>query len=327
MKTAIGAHSGTFHCDEALACGMLKLLPQFKDVAIVRTRDQSVLEKCNIVVDVGGVYDHNTKRYDHHQRTFTTCYDEIGHKTKLSSAGLVYKHFGREVIKQLCGEVAVSDEDLEIIYKKVYKNFVEEIDGIDNGIECFDSEVRNYNVTTNLSARVGRLNPSWYEESDDDTRNELFRSAVVLTRTEFVQRVNGYLYDWLPAKEIVVKAVTECINNKERILIFDEFCPWKSHLFDCEEKLGKEGEVLYVLYPEDGSTRESGKWRIQAAPVDTNSFAQRKSLPEPWRGLRDDKLSKESGVDGCVFVHTAGFIGGNLSFDGAYAMAKLAVKF
>ena len=49
---------------------------------------------------------------------------------------------------------------------------------------------------------------------------------------------------------------------------------------------------------------ESGKWRIQAAPVDTESFAQRKSLPEPWRGLRDDALSKESGIDGCVFVHS-----------------------
>eukprot|EP00954_Amorphochlora_amoebiformis_P019276 1331619-Amorphochlora_amoeboformis.AAC.2 len=27
---AIGTHSGTFHCDEALACYMLKLLPEFK---------------------------------------------------------------------------------------------------------------------------------------------------------------------------------------------------------------------------------------------------------------------------------------------------------
>ena len=326
LKTAIGTHSGTFHCDEALACGMLKLLPQFKDVPIVRTRNQSLLEKCDIVVDVGGIYDHKAKRYDHHQRTFTTVYEEIGHKTKLSSAGLVYKHYGRDVIKQVCSEVEVSEEDLEIIYKKVYKNFVEEIDGVDNGVECFNGDDRNYNVTTNLSARVGRLNPSWHEPSDDDTRNELFRSAVVLTRTEFVERVYGYLYDWLPAKEIVTKAVTECVNKQERILIFDDYCPWKSHMFDCEEKLGKEGEVLYVLYPEDGSTRESGKWRIQAAPVDTESFAQRKSLPEPWRGLRDDALSKESGIDGCVFVHTAGFIGGNLSFAGAYAMAKKAVN-
>lgn len=32
----IGTHDGTFHCDEALACALLKLLPQYKDASIVR---------------------------------------------------------------------------------------------------------------------------------------------------------------------------------------------------------------------------------------------------------------------------------------------------
>lgn len=39
----IGTHSGVFHCDEALACYMLKLLPEFEDAEIVRTRDQKVI--------------------------------------------------------------------------------------------------------------------------------------------------------------------------------------------------------------------------------------------------------------------------------------------
>ena len=104
----------------------------------------------------------------------------------------------------------------------------------DNGVECFNSKDRNYAVTTNLSARVGRSNPSWHEPSDDETRNEPFRNAVVLTRTEFIQRVHGYLYDWLPAKEIVTKAITKSFEKGERILIFDDYCPWKSHTFDTE---------------------------------------------------------------------------------------------
>ena len=49
---------------------------------------------------------------------------------------------------------------------------------------------------------------------------------------------------------------------------------------------------------------------MQAVPVSPESFASRKALPEVWRGLRDDVLSKASGVDGCVFVHASGFIGG-----------------
>lgn len=53
----IGTHSGTFHCDEALACWMLMRTNKFKHAQIVRTRDQSVLKDLDAVVDVGGVYD------------------------------------------------------------------------------------------------------------------------------------------------------------------------------------------------------------------------------------------------------------------------------
>ena len=33
----IGTHNGTFHCDEVLACFMLKQLPHYKDAEIVRS--------------------------------------------------------------------------------------------------------------------------------------------------------------------------------------------------------------------------------------------------------------------------------------------------
>ena len=32
----IGTHNGTFHCDEALACYLLRKLPEYKDAEIVR---------------------------------------------------------------------------------------------------------------------------------------------------------------------------------------------------------------------------------------------------------------------------------------------------
>ena len=69
---AIGTHDGSFHCDEALACYLLQLLPKFASTSIVRTRVPATLASCDIVVDVGGVYDHSSMRYDHHQR-FVRC--------------------------------------------------------------------------------------------------------------------------------------------------------------------------------------------------------------------------------------------------------------
>ena len=64
----IGTHNGKFHCDEVLACYMLKVLPEYREATIVRSRDPQVLDECDIVVDVGAVYDHDKLRYDHHQR-------------------------------------------------------------------------------------------------------------------------------------------------------------------------------------------------------------------------------------------------------------------
>jgi uncharacterized UPF0160 family protein len=48
-------------------------------------------------------------------------------------------------------------------------------------------------------------------------------------------------------------------------------------------------------------------------------------LPEAWRGFRDEKLDEICGVSGGVFVHAAGFIGGNKTFEGAKAMALKAL--
>ena len=64
----IGTHSGKFHADEAFACWMLTQLPELRGATVLRTRDATLLDQCAIVVDVGGVYSHDTCRYDHHQR-------------------------------------------------------------------------------------------------------------------------------------------------------------------------------------------------------------------------------------------------------------------
>ena len=61
--------------------------------------------------------------------------------TKLSSAGLVYLHFGRRVIGQIIEEDEKSSV-VDVIYKKVYENFIEEIDAVDNGITQCDEKPR-----------------------------------------------------------------------------------------------------------------------------------------------------------------------------------------
>ncbi len=47
-------------------------------------------------------------------------------------------------------------------------------------------------------------------------------------------------------------------------------------------------------------------------PETPTSFESRKALPEAWRGVRDEALSGLIGIEGAVFCHASGFIGGAL---------------
>lgn len=73
---------------------MLKLLPEYKDAEIVRTRDMEKLNECDIVVDVGAVFDHQKKRYDHHQREFnetlSSLRPELGDKYKIKWVSIIF---------------------------------------------------------------------------------------------------------------------------------------------------------------------------------------------------------------------------------------------
>ncbi|CAM4680299.1 MYG1 exonuclease isoform X1 [Caretta caretta] len=320
MAPRIGTHSGTFHCDEALACYLLRLLPQYRDAEIVRTREPQLLSECDVVVDVGGEYDPQKHRYDHHQRSFAQSMHclrpDKPWKTKLSSAGLVYFHFGSQILASLLG-LKEEDPIVQALYDKLYENFVEEIDAIDNGIAQWDGEPR-YAMTTNLSARVANLNPRW-NDTDQDTEAG-FKKAMELVGQEFLDRLNYYHHSWLPARVLVEEAIQKRfkVDPSGEILLFSQGgCPWKEHLFSLESELGVEKPIKFVLYAD-----QSGQWRVQCVPAGLHTFQNRLSLPEEWRGVRDEALSQLSGIPGCVFVHASGFIGGNRTQEGALRMAQ-----
>ena len=316
----IGTHNGVFHCDEVLACYMLKRIPLYQNAEILRTRDSEILKTCDIVVDVGGVYDPSHHRYDHHQRDFNETMNSLSPdkpwKTKLSSAGLVYYHFGEKVVRAVLGDEE-DDEAIKNVYNQVYEYFIQEIDGIDNGVPMFDGEP-SYRITTNLSSRVGSFNPAWNSELGDETGS--FYEAYKLVGKEFEDRVNSVARIWWPARHLVKQALQNRFNvhSSGEIIEFPDgkACPWKEHLFQLEKELNLEPNIKFVLFSDN-----QGNWRVQAVPVAVGSFICRVFLLEEWQGLRDDALSAASGVPDCIFVHATGFIGGNKTRDGVVQMA------
>jgi len=299
---------------------MLRMTDEYKDAEIVRTRDEKQLVTLPILVDVGSIYDPSKSRYDHHQRGFFQTLSSK-HKTKLSSAGLIYKHYGVDILKKLTK--FDKESEIEILYNKVYESFVEALDGIDNGIPQYPTEVLpNYIINTDLSARVAKLNPSWNEKNVDI--NERFNQAIELTGKEFVSCVMGIAQSWMPARNIVKSAIEKRMqdDNSGQIVVLKEFTVWTRHLLDLETEMKIEKPLTYILFPDSASN----KWRVQAIPVSSASFNSRLPLPEEWRGLRDDQLSQIAKIPKCIFVHASGFIGGNETFEGAMQMATKSLS-
>ncbi|KAK0167300.1 hypothetical protein PV327_004717 [Microctonus hyperodae] len=319
----IGTHNGAFHCDEALACFMLKQLPDFKTAEIIRSRDNEVLNTCDIVVDVGGEYNHSRKRYDHHMREFKETAssvlkrDDCNWDIKLSSAGLIYCHYGHQIIKQLVPEL-MDDEDIHSIFKRVYESLIQEVDAIDNGVSMFEGEPK-YRIVTNLSSRVARLNVQW--NSLDMNVDAQFLKAVELCGEEFKCFINNAAQVWLPARVYVREAIEKRfeVDPSGEIFELNKSLPWKDSYFELEKKLNVDPPIKYVIFKDDS-------WRIQCVPVGPGSFVCRERLPEAWAGLRNEELSRVAGIDECVFVHTGRFIGGNKTRNGALAMARKSLE-
>jgi uncharacterized UPF0160 family protein len=313
----ICTHSGSFHADESLAVFMLRLLPKFQNSTLVRSRDPAKWEESDIVVDVGGKYD-GTKFFDHHQRGFEETFSPE-YETKLSSAGLVYKHFGKEVIAQI---IKTQDSKvLDVLYVKLYTDFVEAVDANDNGIAKYDehSEQKFKDSNFSLASLVHNLNPIWTESDTDADFDRQFLLASEVMGNAFINVVKSYGLGWLPAKEIVEKAFNSRyeIHKSGKIMLFDQFVPWKDHLYNVENAAHKPSEILFVLFPDS-----SNKWRISTVPIQGAGFQNRRALPEELRGLRDEALSEKAGIEGCTFVHAAGFIGGANTKEAVIELAK-----
>ncbi|KIW60765.1 hypothetical protein PV05_00957 [Exophiala xenobiotica] len=342
----IGTHNGHFHADEALAVYMLRLLPQYASSSLVRTRDPALLDTCHTVVDVGGEYDASKNRFDHHQRTFNSFFPE--HQTKLSSAGLVYMHFGKAIISQYT-KLPLDHPDVELLYRKLYDDFVEAVDANDNGISQYDdaklaeagiekrfkaggitlaSLVNDLNHEDPLALDAPSRDTSEQPQAEEDFR---FSQASTLMGNSFLRKLHGAATAWLPARTIVKDAFSgrmDAHSSGQLLVLPRAGIPWKEHLYNIEEEAGisPEQKILYVIYPE--KEEPGSKWRIQAVSKDMSSFENRKSLPEPWRGVRDaelDALLGDKVEDGAVFVHASGFIGGHKTEAGVRAMAALAL--
>lgn len=222
-------------------------------------------------------------------------------------------------------DVALEKSSIGSVYEELYKRFVEPFDALDNGIPQYPPDIKPaYSRPWTLQDQVSTLNPTHWEKNVDP--DERFGEAVELLKSTFEKVVLNVLKGWLPSRQTLTLAIQNNATMQSaddkvmgRILVLDEPCNWKGHLAALEPT---PGHYLYVVYEDE----MNNSWRIQAVPVEPESFESRKPLPEKWCGLRDNELDRVTGVEGGIFVHRTGFIGGHKTKKGAIELARLAVQ-
>lgn len=293
-KKKLITHNGSFHADDVFAAATLSLLMERRGESfeIIRTRDPEVINEGDYVFDVGGVYNADQNRFDHHQKDFEEKRKE---GIFYSSFGLVWKKFGEELsgIK----EVSLIEEKLVI-----------PIDANDNGFDLVENkyEIAPYCVENFFYS----MRPSWSEENLKD--DEMFFKSVEIAKI-ILSREIIRAKDFILAEE-KIKIDYENAKDKRIIILEKDY----SH----DTILNKFPEPLFVIYPRtDGVS-----WAVRAVRDDPKSFKNRKNFPNDWSALRDEELQKVTGVKDAIFCHRALFLAVAKSKEGAIKLAELALK-
>ncbi|KQV44929.1 MULTISPECIES: MYG1 family protein [unclassified Duganella] len=308
----IVTHSGKFHADDAWAVAVLNVL--YPGAEIIRTRDQAIIDTADFAVDVGGVWDPATGRFDHHQKGFDVARQS---GVPYASAGLVWREYGARCVAALAlahtGQQLAEGPAREIAYG-IDADVVQYLDLSDVG--AAKSAPGGYG----LSAVVSGYNTNWldeqrlgYGEETEGFRLSQFRRAMALL-TDVMANAVRYRVAALLALEQVRQG--EVLEGGKVLFLKNGALPWS-------QVVRKEmPKVLFVISYSIAEQRHM----LHTVPVSTESFDARADLPQAWAGLRDAELAAVTGVPDAGFCHNGRFIASARSYEGIRAMASLALK-
>lgn len=294
----LATHDESFHADDVFATATLALAleAQKKSFEIIRTRDKGLLQKADYVYDIGRVYDHSVKRYDHHQ---TGNAGERENSIKYAAFGLIWKHYGLELCNQN-----------QQAWKIIDESWVQPIDAADNGINTYTQGEAGIRPIT-IQNILHTLSSS--EDSDE----------------QFVAAVNF-------AKKVLKNVITETLKNQIIIQnILEEFELQKDKqivIFERENisrqliwsALVENEEAKKVFYTIHKNAKKPG-WKVIAMRKSFDSFDSRLPLPKQLGGISSEDLQKQLGFGGVDFVHTSGFLGAAQTKEAAIKLAQYAL--
>jgi len=291
----VATHNGTFHADDVFAFAILRAASDGQ-IELARSRDRQAWDTAAVVFDVGGVYDRDARRYDHHMRDKPL---RPGGEP-YSSAGLVWRDFGEAAVGHMLPEA--SAEAIVRVVEMVDAGLVRDVDLMDNGAMT--------PTPGHFSTVIEAFNATFVEDGRDE--NAAFLQAADIAAM-VLERACARAYASVQAQATVAAAAG--IAEDSRIIVLDSRVPWEDAVYD----LGLD-KALYVIRPAGAA------WTCSAVPPERGSFAQRHPLPQAWGGLRDEAFAGLTGIADATFCHPALFVCGARTREGAVALARIAVS-
>ena len=308
----IVTHSGKFHADDAWAVAVLKIL--YPQGEVVRTRDEAQVEAADFAVDVGGIWDAATGRFDHHQKGFAGARST---GVPYASAGLVWKEFGARCVSLLAATHIghhLSDNEATDLAHAIDTDIVQYLDLSDVGA------AKNAPGGYGLSAVVSGFNPNWLDEqrlgygaaADAHRLSQFTRAMEMLTDI----MINAVKYRVGALLSVGLVRQAEVLEEGRLLFLENGAMPWAQIV---RKEMPK---VLFVISHNIAEER----YMIHTIPVSAENFKARADLPQAWAGLRDANLAAVTGVPDAGFCHNGRFIASAKSYEGIRTMATLALQ-
>ena len=269
-------HNGSFHSDDVFAVATLQMHLGIENTEVIRTRDAEIINTGDWVLDVGGEYNRETRRFDHHQ---------VG--APVRESGLPYSSFGL-----LWREIGVDITESEEIAKILDQKLVQPVDAGDNGVQLYKLNERNI-APFELYQIIDSFHP---DQGGHETTDEAFIEAV-----EFATKLLQRLIAQEKAKE-TLRAEAEQVYQQHpigtKVIVADH--PISVSYFS------RYPEVEVVVKPR--TSEPDSDWIAKVVPTNEHTFENRALFPREWAGMRDNELATVSEIDGAIFCHTARFI-------------------
>jgi len=295
-KKILVTHDGSFHSDDLFATAVLSIVYGGK-ITVIRTRDLELMSTADVVYDVGGVYDPEANRFDHHQK------EGAGQRENgipYASFGLVWKKYG----EQICENKKVAD--------MIDKRIVQYIDAVDCGVDVFKTLYDGI-ILSGVDQAFLNKTPTWKE--GDKNINKIFMRQLKEVEKFLLREILITKHD---EEGSVILLTAYDRSEDKRIIKIDINLP--RYLF--RNTLSRLPEPLYIIYP----NTDKKNWKIETIKKSPDTMESRKSLPESWRGEEDlEKLKEVSGVDDIIFCHRSGFLAETISKESAIALAEKAL--